>query len=84
MISKDFSHAILTVKMIFFSNIQWLKMFPEANKCQQKTCKNYPYNREDTMTKTIATHIRNISETFIGIFMGIPLGYTVYYHHDHY
>ena len=35
------------------------------------------------MTKTIATHIRNISETFVGIFMGISLGYIIYYHHGH-
>ena len=33
------------------------------------------------MTKIIAAHIRNINETFIGIFMDITLGYIVY-HHD--
>ena len=33
------------------------------------------------MTKNIATHIWNIDETFITIFMAIPLGYFVYYHH---
>ena len=37
--------------------------------------KNYNKNREDTMTNIIATHICNINETFIAIFMGIPLGY---------
>ena len=31
------------------------------------------------MTKIIATHIRNINETFIGI----ALGYIVYYHHGY-
>ena len=36
------------------------------------------------MTKIIATHIRNTDETFIGIFIGIPLGYIVCYHHVHY
>ena len=51
-------------------------MFPEANKCllcstKKKTYKNYHYIRKNTMTKSIATHIRNINETFIGIFMGI-------------
>ena len=35
------------------------------------------------MTKIIATHIRNKNETFISIFMGIALGYIVYYHHGH-
>ena len=35
------------------------------------------------MTKIIAIHIRNINETFICIFIGIPLGYIVCYHHDH-
>ena len=32
------------------------------------------------MTKIIATHIRNINETFIVIFMGIPLEHIVYYY----
>ena len=32
------------------------------------------------MTRTIATHVRNINETFSDIFMSIPLGYIVYYH----
>ena len=36
------------------------------------------------MTKIIATHICNINETFIGIFVGIPLEYIVYYHHGYY
>ena len=31
------------------------------------------------MTKIIASRIRNINETLIGI----PLGYIVYYHHGH-
>ena len=35
------------------------------------------------MTKIIATYIRNINETFIGIFVGLPLGHIVYYHHGH-
>ena len=35
------------------------------------------------MTKIIATHIRIIRETFIGIFIGISLGYIFYYNHDH-
>ena len=34
------------------------------------------------MTKIIATHFRNINETFIGIFIGIPLRYIAWYHHD--
>ena len=33
------------------------------------------------MTKIIATPIRNINETVIGIFTGIPLGYIVYFYH---
>ena len=33
------------------------------------------------MTIIIASHIRNIIETFTGIFMGIPLGYTAYYYY---
>ena len=33
------------------------------------------------MTKRITAHIRNINETFIDIFMNIPLGYIVHYHH---
>ena len=36
------------------------------------------------MTKIIATNIRNTNETFISLFMGIPLEYIVYYHHGHY
>ena len=35
------------------------------------------------MAKIIATRIRNINETFIGIFMGIPLE-NIVYHHGHY
>ena len=35
------------------------------------------------MTEIIAIHIRNIFDTFIGIFMGVPLGYIVYYHDEH-
>ena len=50
----------------------------------KKTYKNYHYIREDTMTKIIAIHIRNTNEAFIGIFMGIQLGYIVCYHHVHY
>ena len=33
------------------------------------------------MTKIIDTHTHNINETFIVIFLGIPIGYIVYYHH---
>ena len=36
---------------------------------------------EDTMAKIVAIHIGNINDTFIGIFMGMPLGYIVCYHH---
>ena len=50
---------------------------------QRKLCKNYPYNREETMIKIILTHIRNINEILIDILVGIPLYYIVYYHHDH-
>ena len=35
------------------------------------------------MTKIIATHIRNINEIIIDLFMSIPLLYTVYYYHEH-
>ena len=63
-------------------------MFPEANKYSQylakKTCENYPYNRKDTMNKIIASHINYVNKTFDGTFMGIPLDYTVCYHHCHY
>ena len=51
-------------------------MFPEANKCPVYSTKNvkfYRHNREDTMTKIIANHIRNINERFIGI----PLRYGI-------
>ena len=44
-------------------------MLTEVNKCllySTKKSKNDHYIREDTMTKIIATHICNISETFIG------------------
>ena len=61
-------------------------MFPAANKCPlypTKTYKNYLYNREDIMTKIIATHIHNINETFIGIFIDISLGYIIYFHDGH-
>ena len=55
----------------------------------------YYFTREDTknnaltlvsivtMTKTITTHICTINETFITIFIGIPLGYIVSYHPSH-
>ena len=33
------------------------------------------------MTKIIATHIRNVNETFVGIFMNIQLEYIVYILH---
>ena len=49
-------------------------------KCPSYSAKNiamYRNNREDTMTKIIATHIRNRNE----IFMSIPLEYIVYYYH---
>ena len=59
-------------------------MFSKANKCPLYSTKKNHYIREDTKTKIIATDIRNTSETFIGIFMDIPLGYIIYYHHDHY
>ena len=36
------------------------------------------------MTKIIATYIRNTYQTFIDIFMSIPLGYIVFYYHVHY
>ena len=55
-------------------------MFPEANKCKlysTNSYENYRYNCEGTMTKTIATRIRNINKTFIDISMGIPLGYII-------
>ena len=61
-------------------------MFPEANKCSlysTKTYKNYHFIREDTMTKIISTYIRNTNETFIGIYIGMSLGYIVCYHHVH-
>ena len=32
------------------------------------------------MIKIIATHICNMNETIIGILMGVPLGYIIYYH----
>ena len=47
-----------------------------------KSYKNYHYNREDTMTKIVGTHIRNLNETVIGICMSIPVRYIVYYHPD--
>ena len=37
----------------------------------RKIIENYHKNREDSMTKIIATHIRNINETFIDISMDI-------------
>ena len=39
------------------------------------------YNREYTMTKISGTHIRNINEACIDVFVGIPLEYIVCYHH---
>ena len=76
--------------MIIFqslSNIQRLKMLPEANKCPLHSTKklinkNYHYNREDVMTKIIGTPIRNVNETLIGIFARIPLVYLFHYYHD--
>ena len=32
------------------------------------------------MTKIIAIHVSIINKTFIATFLGIPLGYIVYYH----
>ena len=61
-------------------------MFPEINKCPLYSIKSflyYHYNCEDNMNKFIATHIRNRKETFIGIFMGMPLGCIVYYSKCH-
>ena len=56
-------------------------MFPEANKCPlystKKTYKKDRYNRDDTITKSIATHFHNINKTYIGLFIDIPLGYIV-------
>ena len=43
--------------------------------------KNCRKDREDSMTKTIATFIRKINKTFIAIFMGMLLEYLAYYHH---
>ena len=39
------------------------------------------YIREDALTKIIATHIRNINETFIGIFMN-KFKMNKFYHYD--
>ena len=41
--------------------------------------KNVHFIRKDPMTKITATDICNISEIFIGVLMGIPLRYIVYY-----
>ena len=35
------------------------------------------------MTKIIDAHIRNLNDTFIVIFAGIPLGYIICYNHYH-
>ena len=59
-------------------------MFPQENKCALHSIKILKLlQKADIVTKIIATCIRNISETFIVIFMGIPLEYIVYYHHGH-
>ena len=65
MSSDNFSHDILagiTILFQVFSIIWWLKMFQEANKYLLYSTQNltYRYNREDTMTKIIATHIGNM------------------------
>ena len=56
-------------------------LFASGNIFSHYILKNYSKNRENTMTKIIATYIRNINGTFIGISMCMPLGYIVYYHH---
>ena len=53
------------------------------NYCVLKKRNNYRKNSEDTVIKIIATHNCKINETFIGIFMSLPIGYILYYHHDH-
>ena len=41
---------------------------------QQKTYKKYHHNRGNTMTKIIVTHVSNINETFMCIFVWMPAG----------
>ena len=53
-------------------------MCPETIKCSLYSTKNFHYKREDNVTKIISTHIRNINNTFIGIFIGKPLRYIVH------
>ena len=92
MSSDDFSHGILTDIVIIFLNFllniegiyMLLETFITTIYLKKKIFENYRYNREDTATKIVTTHIRNINETFIGIFIDIALRYIVYYHHAHY
>ena len=90
MSSDNFTPGILTVIMIIFkvfliySGLICSQKQINVLNIQQETYTNYHYIREDTMTKIIATHVRNTNETFIGIVMIIPLEYIVCYHHVHY
>ena len=89
MSSDYFSHGILTVVMItvceFFFKYRG-HLFASGNFfnhhiLEKKLAKNYHKYREDTVTKIITTHIRNVIKTFIAIFMGITRGY-IYHGHD--
>ena len=44
---------------------------------QQKTYKNYHSIREDTMTKIMATYIRNTNETFISMFRALAYSWDI-------
>ena len=88
--SDDFSQGIFTVFTIFFEvfldnrvveNVSRNKKRPSI--FNNKLIKIDHYNRENTMTKIIATHTWNINKTFIGIFIDMPLGYIVYYYHSY-
>ena len=61
----------------------FLELFLTTISWKEKTLKKYRANGNYTMTKIIATHIRNINETFIAIFMGLPLAYNACYHNVH-
>ena len=75
MSNNDFNPGILTAKTKIFnffrvhSGLKFYKKQINALYIQQKTDRNYDCVREDTMPKIIAIHIRNINETFIGIFI---------------
>ena len=75
---------VITIIFLIYSGLICSQKQINVLYVQQKTYKNYHYIREDTMIKIIATNIRNTNETFISIFMGIPLGYIVSYHYVHY